>query len=149
MRRPTTILPERQERNQADEARPRAENLGMEGADESTTADHVVRAGAASGLSVPHERKSSQRSKHYSRMCRMFPFWKQKRVRFAKYGRMYFQTKWSERDYRNARRGPWIQLAADRHRFQRRINEFDSKFGYIFSDEHRFDIVSRFELLSC
>jgi len=47
---------------------------------------------------------------------------------------MYFQTKWSEKDYR---RGPWIQLAADRHRFQRRINEFDSKFGYIFDDLHR------------
>jgi len=50
---------------------------------------------------------------------------------------MYFQTKWSEKDYKRARIGPWIQLASDRFRFQRRINEFDSKFGYIFGDLHR------------
>jgi hypothetical protein len=62
---------------------------------------------------------------------------------------MYFQTTWSEKDYRNARRGPWIQLAADRHRFQRRIREFDSKFGYTFTDIHReymYDMIQQFNL---
>jgi len=62
---------------------------------------------------------------------------------------MYLQTKWSERAYRNARIGPWIQLAADRHRFQRRIDEFDNNFGYIFTDIHRehvFDLIHEFNL---
>ena len=126
VRRPAPILQERQGRNQTDEARHRAENLGMEGTAESTTADNVVRTGAAGGMSVLDERKSSQRPKHYSRMSRMFPFWSHKRVRFSPNVRMYFQTIWSERDYRRPRIGPWIHLAADRYRFQRRINEFDS-----------------------
>ena len=62
---------------------------------------------------------------------------------------MYFQTKWSEKDYQRARIGPWIQIAADRHRFQRRINEFDTKFGYIFGDLHRehvYDFIQEFNL---
>jgi len=62
---------------------------------------------------------------------------------------MYFQTKWSETDYRRARTGHWIQLAADRHRFQRRIDEFDTNFGYIFTDIHRehvYDLIQEFNL---
>jgi len=60
---------------------------------------------------------------------------------------MYFQTLWSEKYYRRARIGPWIYLAADRNRFQRRINEFDSNFGYIFGDIHRdhvLDLIREF-----
>jgi len=62
---------------------------------------------------------------------------------------MYFQTKWSEKDYQNARRGPWMHFAADRHRFQRRIGEFDSNFGYIFTDIHRehvCDLIREFNM---
>ena len=62
---------------------------------------------------------------------------------------MYFQTTWSEKDYQRARVGPWIHLAADRHRFQRRIKDFDSKFGYIFTDIHReymYDLIQQYNL---
>jgi len=108
----------------------------MEGTDESSTADNVVRAGATGGLPLLDERKSSQRSKHRSRMSRVFPFWK-RRVKFSPTVTVYFQTIWSDQDYRRARVGPWIYLAADRHRFQRRIRNFESEFGYIFTDIHR------------
>jgi hypothetical protein len=35
------------------------------------------------------------------------------------------------------RRGPWMQAAADRLRFKRRINEIERIIGYIFSITHR------------
>ena len=68
---------------------------------------------------------------------------------FARKAVVHYQSKWSEKDYKRARIGPWIQLAADRFRFQRRIKEFDSKFGYIFSDRHReyiHDLIEEFIL---
>ena len=113
----------------------------------SNAAAELAQSGTAFHHPLLDERRPPERSKRRSRMSRMFPFWRHC-VRFAPLVRVYHETTWSEQDYRNARRGPWIYLAADRHRFQKRINEFDSNFGYIFSDEHRFDIVSRFELLS-
>lgn len=62
---------------------------------------------------------------------------------------MYFQTTWDEKDYQRARVGPWLHFAADRHRFQRRIREFDSQFGYIFTDIHReyiYDLIKEFNV---
>ena len=50
-----------------------------------------------------------------------------------------------------SRIGNWIHLAADRHRFQRRIDEFDSNFGYIFTDIHRehvCDLIQEFNVNS-
>ena len=70
-------------------------------------------------------------------------------MRFSPDVVVHRETKWSERDYRHARRGLWIHLAADRHRFQRRIDELDSNFGYIFTDIHRehvCDLIEEFNV---
>jgi len=53
---------------------------------------------------------------------------------------VHFQSGWSDQDYRNARKSPWRQVAADRCRFRRRIFEFNSHFANIFSDAHRSNI---------
>jgi hypothetical protein len=37
----------------------------------------------------------------------------------------------------DARKGPWMQLAVDRHRFQRRIRQTELALGTIFTVEHR------------
>jgi len=40
-------------------------------------------------------------------------------------------------------------MAADRQRFQRRIDEFDTNFGYIFTDIHRehvCDLIQEFNV---
>lgn len=50
---------------------------------------------------------------------------------------VYFQYGWSEREHTLARRGPWMYLAANRRRFERRIRDFNSNFAYIFTDIHR------------
>jgi hypothetical protein len=58
-------------------------------------------------------------------------------VRFADDVTEHYQSRWSDRDYKVARRGPWMHYAADRHRFQRRIREFEDNFSYILTDYHR------------
>jgi len=79
----------------------------------------------------------------------MFPFWKKKRVTFSPKVVVHFESEWTKKDYQRARIGPWMRLAADRHRFQKRIREFDSNFGYIFTDIHReymYDLIQDFML---
>jgi hypothetical protein len=48
---------------------------------------------------------------------------------------------------REARRGQWMQYAADRCRFKRRIRQTEIKLGNIFSDEHRDRIIYRLHQL--
>lgn len=55
---------------------------------------------------------------------------------------VYTPIDWSPNTYRHARAGPWMQLAADRCRFKRRINLTEVALGDIFSDSHR-DKVKR------
>jgi len=50
---------------------------------------------------------------------------------------VHYQSKWTDRDYTAARRGPWMLYAVDRHHFQRRIRKFEDNFSYIFTDYHR------------
>lgn len=76
----------------------------------------------------------------------MFTF---RRVRFNKEVVEHHETGWTEREFRNARIGQWIFLAADRQRFRRRIEEFDSNFAYIFTDIHREhinDLIEQFTI---
>jgi len=40
-------------------------------------------------------------------------------------------------DYRNARRGPWIHYAADRHRFKRRIQQTEQILCSVLTKSHR------------
>lgn len=42
-----------------------------------------------------------------------------------------------------ARKSDWIHIVADRHRFQRRINDLESTFKLIFTDEHRNKIINK------
>ena len=54
---------------------------------------------------------------------------------------------WPADVYREARRGQWMQYAADRYRFKRRIRQTELKLGNIFSDEHRNRIIYRLHQL--
>ena len=46
-------------------------------------------------------------------------------------------TDWPTDVYRAARKGQWMQLAVDRHRFKRRIQQTELELGNIFTDDHR------------
>ena len=46
-------------------------------------------------------------------------------------------TDWPTDVYRAARKGQWMQLAVDRHRFKRRIQQTELTLGNIFTDNHR------------
>jgi hypothetical protein len=54
---------------------------------------------------------------------------------------------WPADVYREARREQWMQYAADRCRFKRRIRQTEIKLGNIFSDEHRNRIIYRLHQL--
>ena len=144
MCRSLTVLPRQQLGNQAIEAGSRIENLRMEHSGESATSHNVLRPRPYPRLPLLDERRSSLRSKRRSRLSRMFPFWKH-HVRFSPHVREYIETIWSEEDCRNARKGPWLHFAADRHRFMRRIRDFDDDFLYIFTDIHREHICDLLE----
>jgi len=120
----------------------------MERATQSTTDDHVVRSRVACCLPMFNARRPSKRSTRTSWLSRVHAV-RRHRVRFSPDVKVHYQTQWSEREYRDARQGPWIFIAVDRHRFQRRIREFESKFDYIFTDihrEHLYDLIEQFNM---
>jgi hypothetical protein len=63
-------------------------------------------------------------------------------VTFSDTVTMYTPIDWSPSVYYNARNGPWMQHAVDRHRFKRRIKQTGKALSDIFSDWHR-DKVKR------
>ena len=56
---------------------------------------------------------------------------------FDKHITVFYFTDWSPEIYRAARKGPWMQLAVDGHRFKRRIQQTELALGNIFTDYHR------------
>ena len=56
---------------------------------------------------------------------------------FDKHITVFYFTDWSPEIYRAARQGPWMQLAVDRHRFKRRIQQTELVLGNIFTDVPR------------
>lgn len=64
-------------------------------------------------------------------------------VRFDNLVLVHTLNDWPPEIYRDARRGPWLTMAADRCRFNRRINETQLCLGDIFSDAHRDKIKRR------
>ena len=50
---------------------------------------------------------------------------------------VFTPTDWPADVYRDARKGYWMQMAADRFRFKRRIRETEVELGNVFSNEHR------------
>ena len=142
MRRHPSILQE--QRNQTVQAGSRTTTDGMERTTRRSTAADDVR--SPSRMSLLYQRRS-HRPNSYMCLPRMHAF-RRRHVTFSPDVTMYFQTRWSDQDYRNARIGRWIFLAADRHRFQRRIHEFHNNFGYIFSDEHPSNLRSLIEFQS-
>ena len=53
-------------------------------------------------------------------------------------------TDWSPDIYHTASIGPWMQVAVDKHRFERRIKQTEHVIGHIFSAAHRDSIKLRF-----
>ena len=58
-------------------------------------------------------------------------------VTFDKHITVFQLGDWSPEIYRAARKGPWMQLAVDGHRFKRRIRQTELALGNIFTDSHR------------
>ena len=58
-------------------------------------------------------------------------------VTFDKHITVFRLNDWSPEIYRAARKGLWMQLAVDRHRFKRRIQQTELVLGNIFTDSHR------------
>ena len=58
-------------------------------------------------------------------------------ISFDKHITVFRFNDWSPEVYRAARKGPWMQLAVDRHRFKRRIQQTELALGNIFTDNHR------------
>lgn len=86
----------------------------------------------------------SPRSERVGEMQRMFPILsRNKSVTFADVVTVRYQSTWSEADYRAARRGPWMTMAVDRHRFRRRIEKLSKILTPILTDEHRIRIRLR------
>ena len=50
---------------------------------------------------------------------------------------VFTPTDWPADVYRDARKGYWMQMAADRFRFKRRARETEVELGNVFSNEHR------------
>jgi hypothetical protein len=55
----------------------------------------------------------------------------------------YTPIDWSPGVYRDARKGPWMQHAVDRHRFKRRIKQTEKALGDIFTVTHRDKVKKR------
>ena len=64
-------------------------------------------------------------------------------VKFGDITMIYTPMDWSPDSYRDARKGPWISLAADRCRFNRRIKQTECALGDIFCDAHRENVRRR------
>jgi len=59
------------------------------------------------------------------------------RVKFSEEIKIYELNDWPSDIYRQARKGPWMYLAVDRKRFERRIRQTESILSRILTDEHR------------
>ena len=75
-------------------------------------------------------------------VSRMFSLSVGRTVSFDNRVSVYTPIDWSPNTYSRARRAPWMELAADRCRFQRRIDLTEVALGDIFSENHR-DKVKR------
>ena len=81
-------------------------------------------------------------SRGSSLVSRMFSVSIRRTVSFDNNVIVYTPKDWSPETYRNARKGPWMQLAIDRCRFRRRIKQTEIALGDIFSADNR-DKVKR------
>ena len=70
-------------------------------------------------------------------MHRMHSISIRRTVTFDKRITVYLLDYWAPELYRAARKGSWMQLAVDRHRFKRRIQLTEVALGNIFTDIHR------------
>ena len=66
-----------------------------------------------------------------------------RRVKFDHTVTVYTPIDWLPDVYRDARKGPWMYLAADRCRFKRRIKQTELLLGDIFCDAHRENVRLR------
>ena len=64
-------------------------------------------------------------------------------VLFSDIVTVFKPTDWSPDEYREARKGYWMQIAADRYRFRRRISRTETELENIFTDAHRSKVFSR------
>src|SRR5664279_4212765 len=59
-----------------------------------------------------------------------------KRVRFADRDIVNELNDWPAKVYRDARRGPWMHYAAERHRFKRRIQQTEEILCNVLTESH-------------
>ena len=64
-------------------------------------------------------------------------------IKFGDTTMVYTPIDWSPDAYRHARKGPWISLAAERCRFNRRIKQTECVLGDIFCNAHRENVQRR------
>ena len=68
----------------------------------------------------------------------MQPLSVRRRVRFSdRHDTVLELNDWTAQDYRDARKGPWLHYAADRHRFKRRIRQTELVLRDILTESHR------------
>ena len=79
----------------------------------------------------------SPKSRGSSIVCGMSSISIRRTVTFDKCVTIFRFYDWAPEICRAARKGPWMQLAVDRHRFKRRIQMTEVVLGNIFTDNHR------------
>ena len=98
-----------------------------------------------------YSRLLSSRSERVGQMQRMFPVSilrgcmsdaagtrkSTNSVNFNNIVIVHYQRGWSDADYTAGRRGPWMHMAADRHRFKRRIRQLENILNPILTETHR------------
>ena len=71
------------------------------------------------------------------RLHRMLPVSTRRRVRFSDQNDICELNDWPADVYREARKGPWIHFAADRHRFRRRIEQTELMLCDVLNNSNR------------
>ena len=136
LRGPQGVLPSRETRTPTELRGNRTTSQGMDDVERTTAADpqRTPDTGVNGNMSR-HARSPEPIGTCLVRRVQSFSI--RKTVRFDTIVRVYQPTDWSYEDYRSARVGPWMQLAVDRARFKRRIQQTDQLIGHVFDQRNR------------
>ena len=91
-----------------------------------------------------HVRTGSSESRRSPDVYGMSSLSIRRKVLFDNNVTVFTPTDWTFDEYRYARKGYWMQAAADRYRFERRIKQTELIFGNIFTNAHRSRVFRRY-----